>query len=64
MPPPTGGGLVAVNDDFRARVIVLDPGSGRIVWQYGRTDLAGSRPGHLFIPDGLAPIPPAVLRSL
>src|SRR5438309_5367577 len=50
-------GTIALNDDFRARVIVVDPRTDRIVWQYGRTDVAGRGPGRLFVPDGIAVIP-------
>jgi hypothetical protein len=46
-------GLVAVNDDFRNRVIIIDPRTDRIVWQYGRTDVAGSSLGLLNRPDGM-----------
>jgi hypothetical protein len=46
-------GLVAVNDDYRHRVVVIDPESDRIVWQYGHTDVAGVAPGFLQKPDGM-----------
>ena len=46
-------GLVAVNDDYRHRVVLIDPTTDRIVWQYGRTDHAGSSAGLLSYPDGL-----------
>jgi hypothetical protein len=46
-------GLVAVNDDYRHRVVLIDPKTDRIVWQYGITDVAGSAPGQLFKPDGM-----------
>jgi|SRR5438067_303138 len=46
-------GLVAANDDYRERVIVIDPGRHRIVWQYGHTGVAGSAPGYLDKPDGI-----------
>jgi hypothetical protein len=46
-------GLVAVNDDYRHRVVVIDPKTDRIVWQYGQTDVAGSGPGQLYKPDGM-----------
>ena len=45
-------GLIAVNDDYRHRVVVIDPATRRIVWQYGRTDQAGTAPGLLNTPDG------------
>ncbi|HLY50991.1 MAG TPA: hypothetical protein VKR21_17505 [Solirubrobacteraceae bacterium] len=50
-------GDIAVNDDFRDRVVVIDPRTKRIVWQYGHTDVGGTRPGYLHIPDGMDFIP-------
>jgi hypothetical protein len=50
-------GTIALNDDFRSRVIVLDPRTNRIVWQYGTTDRGGSSDGRLFLPDGVDLIP-------
>lgn len=45
-------GLIATNDDYRDRVVVIDPRTKRIVWQYGRTDRPGTGPNRLKIPDG------------
>jgi len=45
-------GLIMVNDDYRNRVVVIDPRHDTIVWQYGITDVAGTGPGLLSIPDG------------
>jgi outer membrane protein assembly factor BamB len=45
-------GLIAVNDDYRDRVVIIDPHRNRIVWQYGRTGEPGTGPDHLKIPDG------------
>jgi hypothetical protein len=45
-------GLIMVNDDYRDRVVVIDPATGSIVWQYGITDQSGTTPGMLSIPDG------------
>jgi hypothetical protein len=50
---PLPNGLVAVNDDYRHRVMLIDPATDRIVWQYGQTDLAGASRGLLSYPDGL-----------
>jgi hypothetical protein len=50
-------GDVAVNDDYRHRVLVIDPRTNRIVWQYGHTDLAGTRSGYLNTPDGMDFVP-------
>jgi hypothetical protein len=62
-------GLVAINDDFRHRVILVNMREHRIVWQYGHTDQPGSAPGYLHTPDGLdllltkdAQAVPAVVR--
>ena len=45
-------GLIMVNDDYRNRVVVIDPRDDTIVWQYGLTDTSGTAPGLLSIPDG------------
>jgi len=45
-------GLIMVNDDYRNRVVVIDPVTDSIVWQYGITDQSGTVPGMLSIPDG------------
>jgi outer membrane protein assembly factor BamB len=47
---PTG--LIAVNDDYRHRVAIIDPRTHAIVWQYGHTDHPGRGPGALNTPDG------------
>src|SRR5262249_2234135 len=46
-------GLIAATDDWNHRVIVVDPRTKRIVWQYGHTGVPGSAPGYLDKPDGL-----------
>jgi hypothetical protein len=50
-------GNIAVNDDYRHRVVVIDPRSNKIVWQYGHTDTPGTAPGYLNTPDGMDFIP-------
>jgi outer membrane protein assembly factor BamB len=50
---PMPNGLIAVNDDYRHRVVLIDPATNRIVWQYGQTDHAGTAHGLLSYPDGL-----------
>ncbi len=45
-------GLIMVNDDYRNRVVVIDPTYDTIVWQYGLTDKAGTATGLLNTPDG------------
>lgn len=46
-------GLIAPNDDYNHRVIVIDPANHRIVWQYGHTGIPGSAPAYLDNPDGI-----------
>ena len=61
LPLPNGDFLV--NDDFNDRVIVVDPRTNRIVWQYGHTGVAGTAPGYLSRPDGIDLAPPAALLT-
>jgi hypothetical protein len=58
---PLSNGDFLVNDDFNDRVIVVDPRTNRIVWQYGHTGVPGSAPGYLSRPDGVDLVPPASL---
>jgi outer membrane protein assembly factor BamB len=58
---PLADGTVAINDDFRHRIVVIDPKTMRIVWQYGQTDVPGRGPGFLSIPDGHQPIPAGIV---
>ena len=57
---PLPNGLVSINDDDRQRIVVIDPRSLRIVWQYGHTDRLGTGPGYLSDPDGHQPLPPGL----
>jgi outer membrane protein assembly factor BamB len=45
-------GLICVNDDYRHRVVIIDPVTKTIVWQYGQTGLPGTGPNQLNTPDG------------
>jgi hypothetical protein len=45
-------GLIAACDDYRHRVVVIDPAKHAIVWQYGQTDKIGTSAGYLNTPDG------------
>jgi outer membrane protein assembly factor BamB len=54
---PLPDGTIVINDDARDRMVVLDPRTMKIVWQYGHTDVPGTRPGYLNDPDGHQPIP-------
>ncbi len=53
-------GMIVANDDYGHRVIVIDPRTKRIVWQYGHTGIASSSDGYLSKPDGLDLLPAAV----
>jgi DNA-binding beta-propeller fold protein YncE len=55
---PLPNGNILVNDDFNDRIIVIDPVTHRIVWQYGHTGVPGSKPGYLHDPDGVDMVPP------
>jgi PQQ-like domain len=55
---PLPNGDILVNDDYNHRVIVIDPLTRRIVWQYGHTGVPGTAPGYLNDPDGLDLVPP------
>ncbi len=57
-------GLIAANDDFRHRVVIIDPKTDRIVWQYGQTDRHGRGKGHLYTPDGITIIPLSVAAGI
>jgi outer membrane protein assembly factor BamB len=52
-------GDIAANDDYRDRVVVIDPHTDKIIWQYGHTDEPGTAPGYLNIPDGMDFVPAA-----
>ncbi len=54
-------GLVLLNDDYNDRIIVINPKTNQIVWQYGHTGVPGSAPGYLDIPDGLDILPAGVV---
>jgi DNA-binding beta-propeller fold protein YncE len=56
LPLPNGDFLA--NDDKNERVIVVDPRTNRVVWQYGHIHQAGSGPGYLSNPDGVDLAPP------
>jgi hypothetical protein len=45
-------GLICLNDDYNDRVVIINPKTDQIVWQYGDTGLAGTAPGLLHTPDG------------
>lgn len=55
---PLPNGDVLANDDYNHRVIVVDPKTNRVVWQYGHTGVSGTGPGYLNNPDGVDLAPP------
>jgi hypothetical protein len=55
---PLPNGDVLANDDKNERVIVIDPHTNKIVWQYGHTHESGTGPGYLANPDGVDLAPP------
>jgi hypothetical protein len=55
---PLPNGDILANDDKNDRVIVVDPRTDRIVWQYGHTQVPGSGEGFLSNPDGVDLAPP------
>ena len=55
---PLPNGDVIANDDDNHRVIVIDPKTNLIVWQYGHTGASGTAPGWLNTPDGTDLLPP------
>ncbi|MGH9127780.1 MAG: hypothetical protein ACRDY2_02160 [Acidimicrobiales bacterium] len=55
---PLPNGDVLCNDDFNHRVIVIDPHTDKVVWQYGHTGVHGAGPGYLYDPDGVDLSPP------
>jgi outer membrane protein assembly factor BamB len=54
---PLPNGMIALNDDFNQRVVVIDRRTKRIVWQYGHDGVVGSGPGYLSNPDGIELLP-------
>ncbi len=50
-------GMIAITDDWHHRIVVVDPRSKRIVWQYGRLGVPSAADGYLSKPDGLDLLP-------
>lgn len=57
------GHLIAVNDDYRHRTLLISKTRHRIIWQYGHTDTPGTRPGYLNTPDGMDFLPPTAHKG-
>lgn len=51
-------GDIIATDDANNRVIVVNPKTNKIVWQYGHKGVSGSKAGYLNNPDGLDLLPP------
>ena len=60
---PLPNGDLICNDDYNHRVIVVDPRTNRVVWQYGHTGVSGRKAGYLDNPDGLDLAPPYSLAD-
>lgn len=60
---PLPNGDIVCNDDANHRVIVVDPRTNRVVWQYGHIHRAGKGPGYLDNPDGVDLAPPYSLAD-
>lgn len=57
-------GMVLLNDDYNQRVIVINPKTNKIVWQYGHTGVSGTAPGYMNIPDGVDFLPAGITPGL
>jgi hypothetical protein len=55
---PLPNGDILMTDDWNHRVIVVDPHTNQVVWQYGHTGVPGTAPGYLDKPDGVDLAPP------
>jgi len=56
-------GYVIATDDRNNRVIVVDPKTNKVMWQYGHKGKKGTAAGYLNNPDGLDLLPPDSLLS-
>ena len=50
-------GMIAVNDDYNHRVVIINPRTNRIVWHYGHLGVPGTARGYLNTPDGFDFVP-------
>lgn len=50
-------GDIAINDDYNDRVVIVDPHTDTIVWQYGHRGVPGTAADYLHTPDGMDFIP-------
>ena len=56
-------GMIAVTDDWHHRVVVIDPRTKKIVWQYGHLGAPSAARGYLSKPDGLDLLPSATTSA-
>ena len=61
---PLPNGDIFATDDANHRLIVVDPQTNQVVWQYGHTGTPGAAPGYLANPDGMDLLPPYALSWL
>ncbi|MEJ2480657.1 MAG: hypothetical protein P8Y78_10900 [Acidihalobacter sp.] len=54
---PLSNGNLLVCDDWNNRVVVIDPRTKKIVWQYGHKGVKGTSNGYLNVPDGMDMVP-------
>jgi hypothetical protein len=52
-----------VSDKVNNRLIVVDPRTNTVVWQYGHTGVAGSTAGFLNNPTGMDLFPPNAIAA-
>ena len=50
-------GDVAINDDYDHRIVIVDPKTRKIVWQYGHDGRPGTAKNFLNTPDGMDFVP-------
>ncbi len=62
--PIETNGDILCNDDGDDRVIVVDPKTNKIVWQYGHDHVPGTAAGYLHRPDGVDLAPPYSLTMI
>ncbi|WP_233096122.1 PQQ-binding-like beta-propeller repeat protein [Alicyclobacillus sp. SO9] len=53
-------GDIALNDDYDDRVVIINPKTNKIVWQYGHKGKSGTAKGFLNEPDGIDFVPTTV----
>ncbi len=59
---PLPDGTYVLNDDYRHRVVVIDPTTNSIVWTHGHNRQAGAADGFLNIPDGVDVAPVGIFK--